>query len=233
MPVSEELKLSLYSDATELVTAVASAAMETISRHLLEKDECHIALTGGTLGLHCALELVELINNSGDLTGLNIWFSDERFVASDSPLRNSRPVRDELQNSSVFVHGVASSDEGVSLLEAAALYDAELHEVTMDLTMLGLGPDGHVASLFPHHWQQEAVNKAIAIVDSPKPPSERISFSMACINSSAQLWIIAAGESKAVAVKQLLEADKTVPAGHVRAKQLTRLFLDSEAYSQQ
>ena len=229
--MSEDFNLSLYSDVAELVTATASEAMELIALHLLGKGVCHIALTGGELGADFARELVELINNSGDLTGLNIWFSDERFAASDSPLRNSRPVHGGLQNSSVSVHEVASTNDGVSLFEAAASYDAEIREVKMDLCVLGLGPDGHVASLFPHHWDPQEKARAIAITDSPKPPAERVSFSMAFINSSAQVWIIAAGKVKADAVRQVLEADTSVPAGHVRAVQLTRLFVDSEAFS--
>ena len=226
----EGFNLTLYNDVAELVSATATEAMETISLHLLEKGVCHVALTGGSLGADFARELVERINNSGDLIGLNIWFSDERFEAAGSELRNAKPVCDGLKNSSVMVHDVKSTDDGFSVSDAAAGYDADLGGIEMDLCVLGLGSDGHVASLFPHHWDPQERARAVAITDSPKPPAERVSFSMNFINTSSQVWIIAAGESKAIAVSQVLEGDRDIPAGHVQGRELTRLFVDREAF---
>ncbi len=224
-------ELTLYEDSAELVVGAANEAMEMIARLLAEKKVFHIALTGGPLGTEFAQRLVTTINSTGDLTGLNIWFSDERFDTADSPLRNSRPVRDGLNNSTVTVHEVMSSEGGVSVYEAADSYVAQLRGVTMDLCILGLGFDGHVASLFPMHWDSQAADAAIAVADSPKPPPERVSFSMAFINASDQVWIIASGKIKAAAAKAVLEADTSVPAGHIEAAGLTRLFLDNEAFS--
>lgn len=225
-----EIDLTLYSNPIELVEAASSQAMELISLKLLAKGICHIALTGGALGEQFATALVARINESVDLSGLNIWFSDERFVVASSPLRNSRPVVDGLQNPSVNVHDVQSGENGLTVQEAAAAYLAELSDVEMDICVLGLGPDGHVASLFPDQWDQTATGKAIAIIDSPKPPAERVSFSMSFINSSAQVWLLAAGEAKAVAVTQVLEGDDAIPAAHVAGIELTRLIVDTQAF---
>lgn len=227
----KNLELTLYEDSAELVNAAASEAMELIVRQLAEKKTFHIALTGGPLGNEFAEKLVESINQAGGLTGLNIWFSDERFDTAESPLRNSRPVRDGLKNSSITVHEVASTDGGMNVYEAAHSYERQLRGVQMDLCILGLGFDGHVASLFPEHWNSEATDAAIAVSDSPKPPPERVSFSMSFINASEQVWIIASGKIKAAAAKAVLEADESVPAGNVQAAGLTRLLLDSEAFS--
>lgn len=227
----ENLELSLFEGPVELVEVATREAMDVIVRQLAEKKVFHIALTGGSLGNTFAQNFVDVINRKGDLTGLNIWFSDERFDVAVSPLRNSRPVRDGLKNSSVIVHEVKSSDGGVNVYEAADSYELQLSGIKMDICVLGLGPDGHVASLFPNHWNPQIADSAIAIVDSPKPPAERVTFSMRFINSSEQVWIIASGESKAVAVKAVLEADSSVPAGHVSAMGLTRLFLDAGAFS--
>jgi len=229
--VRNNLELTLFEDSAELVVGAANEAMEMIARLLAEKKVFHIALTGGPLGTEFAQKLVELMNGAGDLAGLNIWFSDERFDTTESPLRNSRPVRVGLNNSSVTVHEVKSSDGGVNVFEAAESYEAQLRDVQMDLCILGLGFDGHVASLFPAHWSSQATEAAIAIVDSPKPPAERVSFSMAFINSSDQVWIIASGKIKADAAKAVLGSDASVPAGHVQAAGLTRLILDTEAFS--
>ena len=227
----EGFNLTLYNDVAELVTAIATEAMELIARHLLEKGVCHIALTGGSLGSQFAHKLVESFNaQSVDLTGLHIWFSDERFEASGSGLRNAKPVRDRLKNLSVVVHEVKSKDFGVLVSDAAVSYEAELSEIEMDICILGLGADGHVASLFPHHWDPQVRARVVAITDSPKPPAERVSFSMDFINASSQVWIIAAGESKAAAVTQVLEGDRDIPAAHVVARELTRLIVDGEAF---
>jgi len=229
--MNEDLDLTMYADGAALVSATVMEALEIIWMHLAEKGACHIALTGGTLGGQFAQALVEKLNTSAkDLKGLHIWFSDERFDSADSPLRNSQPVRTGLTNPSVIVHEVKSTNDGVNVIEAAAAYEAELHEITMDICILGLGPDGHVASLFPNHWDATITGKAIPITDSPKPPPQRVSFSMDFINTSDQVWIIATGEAKATAVTQILEADLSIPAGHVMAGQLTRLIVDAEAF---
>ena len=227
----KNFELTQYEDSAELVEVATRQAIEAIVRQLAEKKVFHIGLTGGSLGNEFAEKLVELINGEGNLTGLHIWFSDERFDTADSPLRNSRPVRDGLNNSSVTVHEVKSSDGGVKVHEAADTYVTQLHGVTMNICVLGLGPDGHVASLFPEHWSSQETKEAIAVVNSPKPPPERVSFSMAFINSSEQVWIIASGRIKAAAAKAVLEADVSVPAGHVQAAGLTRLLIDNDAFS--
>jgi len=229
--MNEDLDLTMYADGAALISATVVEALEIIWMHLAEKGTCHIALTGGTLGGQFAEVLVEKLNTSAkDLKGLHIWFSDERFDTAESPLRNSQPVRTGLTNTSVLVHEVKSTDDGVNVIEAAAAYDAELREITMDICILGLGPDGHVASLFPNHWDATITGRAIPITDSPKPPPQRVSFSMDFINKSGQVWIIATGEAKAPAVTQILEADRSIPAGHVMAAQLTRLIVDAEAF---
>ena len=235
LALNEDLDLTMYADANALVSATVMEALEIIWIHLAEKGSCHIALTGGTLGGQFAEALVEKLNTSAkDLKGLHIWFSDERFDTADSPLRNSGPVRTGLTNTSVLVHEVKSTNDGVDVIEAAASYEAELSAITMDICVLGLGPDGHVASLFPNHWDSKKETsftaKAIPITDSPKPPLQRVSFSMDFINKSDQVWIIATGEAKAPAVTQILEADPSIPAGHVMAAQLTRLIVDAEAF---
>ena len=229
--MNDDLDLSMYADAPALISATVIEAMEIISLQLADKGVCHIALTGGTLGGQFAEALVSSLNtNALDLTGLHIWFSDERFDTAESPLRNSQPVRTGLKNRAVTVHEVKSTDDGVNVVEAAASYEAELQGIRMDICVLGLGPDGHVASLFPNHWNPQLTGNAIPITDSPKPPPQRVSFSMNFINASDQVWIIATGEAKAPAITQILEGDLSIPAGHVMAAKLTRLFVDAEAF---
>ena len=105
--MNEILDLTLYEESSELVNATAREMLELVAQQLIDKGVCHIALTGGSLGEAFSHRLVELLNSRpNDFAGLHIWFSDERFTTSDSPLRNSRPVHDGLQNSEIFVHEV-------------------------------------------------------------------------------------------------------------------------------
>jgi len=228
--IDDQLDLTLYADAAELTTEVIAQLLQSIEEGLTEKARFDLALTGGTLGLAISKSLVEVLNqNADDFAGLHIWWSDERFVASDSQERNALPFHNKLSNKNVIVHQIISSDKG-SAQEALADYDSQLKNVNLDLSVLGLGPDGHVASIFPGRSDLDNLNRVFLIEDSPKPPSVRISFTMAMINSAEKVWIVAAGEGKADAVTKIIEADLSIPASYVRGSHQTRLIVDTEAF---
>ena len=87
-----------------------------------------------------------------------------------------------------------------------------------------------MASLFPGIADIDDCRKVFAITDSPKPPAVRVSFTMSLINSAAEVWIVAAGESKADAVTKIIEGDLSIPASYVRGNSHTRLIVDTEAF---
>jgi 6-phosphogluconolactonase len=103
-------------------------------------------------------------------------------------------------------------------------------DINLDLVILGIGTDGHVASLFPNVADIDDLRKVMLIMDSPKPPPVRISFTMSMINSSSKVWLVANGDSKAEAVTKILEADLSIPASYVRGTSHTRLIVDTEAF---
>jgi 6-phosphogluconolactonase len=135
-----------------------------------------------------------------------------------------------VKNRNISIHEGLSSDKAQSAQESASDYELALENVDIDLNVLGLGPDGHVASLFPGMTNIDDQRRVIAIENSPKPPAERISFSMAMINSAEEVWIVAAGESKADAVTKIIEGDLSIPASYVRGNSHTRLIVDTEAF---
>ena len=228
--IDDQLDLTLYADAAELTTEVIAQLLQSIEEGLTERARFDLALTGGTLGLAISKSLVEVLNqNSEDFAGLHIWWSDERFVESNSEERNAIPFHNKLHNKNVIVHEVISSDQGTAQ-EALADYDSQLENVDLDLAILGLGPDGHVASIFPGRSDLDNLNRVFLIEDSPKPPSVRISFTMAMINSAEKVWIVATGEGKADAVTKIIEADLSIPASYVRGSHHTRLIVDTEAF---
>jgi len=109
-------------------------------------------------------------------------------------------------------------------------YALALNGVTIDLNILGVGPDGHVASLFPGIADIDDRRDIFAITDSPKPPASRISFTMKFINEAREVWIVAAGESKAEAVAKIIEGDLSIPASFVSGQERTRLIVDQAAF---
>jgi 6-phosphogluconolactonase len=226
----DDLDLTLYADPAELLSEVITQLNEIIEIGLRVNGIFHLALTGGTLGTDLTSALVRNWNSHpGIFSGLHIWWSDERFVESSSSERNCAPVIQALTNSEINVHTVKSSDEVATVDEAVAAYSKALDETFMDLTILGLGPDGHVASLFPGAAHIDNLEKVIAITDSPKPPSIRASFTLSMINASTLVWVIAAGASKADAVTKIIEGDLSIPASYIRAVDHTRLIVDTDA----
>jgi 6-phosphogluconolactonase len=98
------------------------------------------------------------------------------------------------------VHVMPAADGGVDLDGAAEAYARELGDTSFDVCLLSLGPDGHVASLFPEHPSSQAEGRAIAVRNSPKPPPERISLTLEVVNASTEVWLAATGSEKADAV---------------------------------
>ena len=227
----DELDLTLYADAAELAEEVTVQILAAVEKGLKVKSQFHLVLTGGTLGVQISEALVNECNADPDaFKGLHIWWSDERFVPVDSVERNAFPWHGTVKNRNVIVHEVLASDVAQTLEESVSDYELALENVDLDLNILGLGPDGHVASLFPGKTNVDDQQTIIAIKDSPKPPAERVTFTMQMINRAEEVWIVAAGEGKAEAVTKIIEGDLSVPASYVRGSSHTRLIVDTEAF---
>ena len=227
----DDLDLTLYADAAELLQEVTSQLIEVIETGLRINGVFHLALTGGTLGSDLTRALVANWNAHPEMyQGLHIWWSDERFVKRFSTEQNSSPALGSITSENVAIHMLRASDEVENIDLAVEDYLAQLGETFMDLTILGLGPDGHIASLFPGAAHIDRLEKVIAITDSPKPPAVRATFTLSMINTSTLVWIIAAGASKADAVTKIIEGDLSIPASYVRAADHTRLIIDTDAF---
>ena len=227
----DDLDLTLYADQAELLREVTSQVIEVIETGLRINGVFHLALTGGTLGSDLTRALVADWNAHPEMyQELHVWWSDERFVDRASTEQNSAPALNSVTNKNVTIHMLRASDEVENIDVAVEDYLAQLGENFMDLTILGLGPDGHVASLFPGSAQIDRLEKVIAITDSPKPPAVRATFTLSMINTSTLVWIIAAGASKADAVTKIIEGDLSIPASYVRAADHTRLIVDTDAF---
>ncbi|MBB5831513.1 6-phosphogluconolactonase [Brachybacterium aquaticum] len=242
----------VVADADAVAQAAASAAAEQLADAIEQRDHAHLVLTGGTVGTLTAAALPAAFEKAGvDVTRLHLWWGDERFVEHGSDERNDAGVSasflDVLREKGLparNVHHMPSPSDGMSLEDAAAWYgqqldqmggDAPFHtrgQAFFDVLMLGMGPDGHIASLFPEHPDQNQVRaSAVAVTNSPKPPAERISLTWPVLNSARHVALLVAGAEKADAVKRAHEGIDpwAVPASAVRGLESTTWFLDQAA----
>ena len=225
----------------ELADAVARRLIALIAAAQAEDRVPHIALTGGTIAerIHRRVRaLAESLAGPVDWSRVELWWGDERFVAADSEERNAGQARSDLLDALPLdparVHEMPSTDSGLSLDDAALAYAKDLRERgsgRFDLVMLGVGPDGHVASLFPGHPQLQADGIATSVADSPKPPPERITLTFPALNRAAEVWFVVAGSEKADAVRRALADDgdvETTPARGVVGQRATRWFVTND-----
>ncbi len=228
--------------------AVAVRAATEVARHLelavAERGVGHVALSGGTTPAR-TYEL--LARRPEQWSGGEVWFADERCVDAEDEQSNYRLVADTLLRPAEIplerVHRM-EGEEGPE--EGARRYAAALraHVTTdgapsgrralpvLDLILLGIGPDGHVASLFPGAATLDADESAVClgVVDSPKPPPERISLSLAVLRAARRCLLLATGASKADAVTAMLaEPSRHVPASLLRRERLTVIVDDAAA----
>lgn len=214
-----EPDIEVHGDAACLATAVAGELLRRLAGAQARGEVPQVGLTGGSIAQRIHEELGRRGGDSEvDWSRVGIWWGDERYVASGSDERNARQARasflDAVGADPANVHEAPATDSGGSLEEAAASYGQELREHgsgPFEVVMLGIGPDGHVASLFPGHPALgiDAAD-AVAVHDSPKPPPDRISLTFGALNRSRAIWFVATGEEKAEAVARALAADGSV-----------------------
>ena len=231
-----------HEDAGEVAADVATRLLELLESAQADGREPQIALTGGTIAELVHREVARLSEGTGvDWSRVVVWWGDERFVAADDPDRNAGQARAAFLDAvgATQAHDMPSTLGFATPGEAAASYATDLRAHgggEFDLVMLGVGPDGHVASLFPGHASLDVDDEiAIGETDSPKPPPERISLTFAALNRSRQVWFLVSGEEKADAVRRGLAADGDVhetPARGVSGREATLWFVDEAAASQ-
>ncbi|MCC3764325.1 6-phosphogluconolactonase [Glycomyces sp. TRM65418] len=233
----------VHDDAEVLAEAVAARLINRLADAQAHRGEASIVLTGGRIAARVyANVLASNLRGTVDWSRVDFWWGDERFLPSGDPDRNETQAReaflDRLPVDPARVHPMAAADEADTPEEAAERYEAELAASAggsgvpaFDLLLLGIGEDGHVASLFPGNPALEAAGTVAGVRNSPKPPPERVSLTMPAINTATAAWIIASGEGKAAAVDEAL-AKRELPAGRVEAQGHTRWLIDRDAAAQ-
>jgi 6-phosphogluconolactonase len=242
-------QIIVQPNADELAALIAARLVVAIDSALAARGQCHVALTGGGIGTaSLAAVLKQPACDGVDWSRVDFWWSDERFEPSGSELRNETGARaallDHLPIQPEQVHPMPASDGewGDDVESAAAGYTAELAAAAdsgampvFDVALLGVGPDGHVASIFPElPGLMETEGVAIPVRDSPKPPPTRISLTLSAICQAREVWLIASGVEKAEAIVEALypqSEPSEVSAGRVHGTQTTLALLDGPAAS--
>jgi 6-phosphogluconolactonase len=237
----------VHADPALLAQAAAARLTVKLLDAQAERGAASVVLTGGGI----ATAMYQALRGSPardavDWRHVDIWWGDERFLPTGHPERNevqaSAALLHALPLDPARVHPMPASDgpDGDDPEAAAARYAEELAAAArpgtaplphFDVVLLGVGPDGHVASVFPEHPVAYETRPVSAVRGSPKPPPNRITLTLPALNTGEEVWLIAAGAEKASAVGMALAGAGPVqlPAAGVRGVGRTLWLLDRAA----
>lgn len=246
------VEIIVHPDPGSLAAAVAARLITSIIDAQAARGRASIVLTGGGMGGRTQEAVVASpAARAVDWEHVDFYWGDERFLPTGHPDRNETEARQKLLTPLSIpesrIHAMPASDGpwGGDASAAAAGYASELAELAQqdgrtdapafDVLMLGVGPDAHIASLFPGHPQTRVRDTTVtSIGDSPKPPPERLTFTFPALETAQEAWLIAAGSTKAQALAQALVADADAtafPAAGVRGICRTLALIDRYAAS--
>ncbi|MEV6363921.1 6-phosphogluconolactonase [Nocardia asteroides] len=202
--------IEVHDDPDLLADAAAERFVAVIVAAQAERGHASVSLTGGSDGIRL-LERVRQNPGAIDWPNLYVYWGDERFVPDGDPDRNELQARQALLDfvplNPAHVFPIAASDGTYGSPEAAAAAYAQLVHTELDergefdLTVLGMGPEGHVNSLFPHSPAiRETTDYVVAVHDCPKPPPTRVSLTLPAVHRSRHVMLVVSGIGKAAAV---------------------------------
>ena len=240
-PAVSRQQVVVHPDPDTLAAAIAARLVVAIVDAQSQRGEATVALTGGGVGT----ALLRSVRESPaavavDWGRVNVVWGDERFVPADDPDRNEGQAReallDHVDTDPARVHPMPASDgqRGDDVDAAAADYARTAPVAGIDVLMLGVGPEGHVGSVFP---DSPAVHSdradVVAVRDCPKPPPTRITLTLPMVRTAREVWLCVAGEGKAGAVAAAVGGASEVdwPAAGARGTERTLWLVDREAAS--
>jgi 6-phosphogluconolactonase len=247
-PALADKVVVIESTSAAVAERVADRFFTRVKARTRNGRVAHVGLTGGTtsgtvlqaIAQHPKAPLI-------DWSLVHFWWGDERFVAAGDADRNAVQARsallDHIDVPAENIHEIGASDSGLTLDEAAEAYAAELARFggvdeawpSFAVCFLGVGADGHIASLFPDRAEVTVTDAAVLPVrDSPKPPAERITLTRPVINSAKRVWLVLTGADKASALGLALAGASytNVPAAGAKGRKRTVFFVDDAAASQ-
>jgi len=202
----------VHDDLDDLSLAVAQRIAESAAQAIAARGVFHLALAGGKTPRRCYEKLRGL---AIDWAQVQIYFGDERCLPKGDAQRNDTMVRDALLEHVPIPQANVHPIQAELGAPAAAAYSAVLKQAAvLDMVLLGMGEDGHTASLFPGNPATESTASAVPVFNSPKPPTERVSLGMNMLNAARQKIFMVAGAGKRSALEQILSG-VLLPAARV------------------
>lgn len=234
-----------FHDRDALVTAAGERLIGVIDAAAAARGRALVVLTGGGNG-NRLLRYLGAQRQRIDWATVHLFWGDERYVTGDDDERNDKQARiallDHIDIPARNVHTMPASDGefGNDLATAALAYEQLLAAnaepgdpaPNFDVHLLGVGPEGHINSVFPDSPAvHETTRLVIGVDDSPKPPPQRITLTLPAIQRSREVWMMVSGAEKANAVAAAIGgADPaSVPAAGAVGRENTMWFLDAEA----
>ena len=210
----ETPRVRVFPDAEAVARHASDSIAGRIGDARRDGRELHIALAGGATPRR-AYELLAKIQ--GTWSHVHLWLGDERCVPEDDPESNARMVRESLYAHARVeppsLHAVPCPEVPE---DAAWLYGLQIRELVpetiFDIVLLGMGPDGHTASLFPGHPVLDVAEAPVAPVrDAPKPPPERVTLTLPVLRRARFTLLLATGAEKRDALARVRAGDRSVP----------------------
>ena len=237
--------IDIVPDSEALVRAAGARLVNAIQTALAARGRALIVLTGGGNGIG----LLKYLGTQGqqiDWSKVHLFWGDERYVPEDDDERNEKQAREALLDHIDIppsqVHPMAASDGefGDDLAAAALAYEQLLAAnaapgeavPNFDVHLLGMGPEGHINSLFPDTSAVlETTRMVVSVENSPKPPPQRITLTLPAIQRSREVWLMVSGAGKADAAAAAIGGAPpvSVPAAGAIGLETTLWLLDEKA----
>ncbi|HEY7934265.1 MAG TPA: 6-phosphogluconolactonase [Solirubrobacteraceae bacterium] len=233
-------RLITFADADAAAERAAAEIAQRIGQAREQRGSAHLVLSGGGTPERTYELLVGALR---EWQGVEVWFADERCVGPEDEQSNYRMAREKLlQHVPLAPERIHRMEGELGPEQGAQRYGELLSGVApgeerlpvLDVVVLGIGPDGHVASLFPEASTLKAPERAVClgVHDSPKPPPQRITLSLAMLRAARGCLLLATGASKAHAITGALgEPTPRVPASLLRRERLTVILDDAASPS--
>lgn len=211
MPTCNLIEVFANPEALAVAAAQRIAALATQAQ--AERGVFRLALSGG----HTPRRSYELLRHGAlDWSRIEVYFSDERCLPRGDSGRNDTLAYETLLQHvpipSVHIHDIPA-EKGAT--EAAAAYARVLDAARpLDLVLLGMGEDGHTASLFPDHSALKSTALAVPVLDAPKPPPMRVSIGLGVLNAARHKLFLVTGEDKHEALQRMKEGGQ-YPAAQI------------------
>lgn len=233
----------IHANRQTLSEAAAARTLLTLSDAQAARGRAHAVLTGGGMG-SAVLQAAggSPLRDLVDWLNVHVWWGDERFLPRGDPDRNDTQNRAALLDSLTLdpakVHPIAGPELAATPDESARRYAFELaaaappgHQVPeFDLLLLGVGPDGHVCSLFPGDPALDVDDRpVVGVLGSPKPPPLRVTLTFPALARARHTCFVVCGEDKADAVAAAVAGESRTPAAVPRGTESTRWLLDAAA----